>query len=67
MVLDERVHKYVVSVGVDEGGKDGKVVIIGVSTNNPGPTTDKEGMDTMSMVISMVRMTCLGVVDPYGS
>ena len=64
MVLDERVQKYIVSFSVDGGGKDMKVVVIGISANNTGPTEDKEGMNMLSMVISMVGMTCSSVASP---
>ena len=67
MVLDEIVHNYVASVDMGGGGKYGKVSVIGASTNNPKPTADKELMDMLSMVVSMVGMTCSGVVGPYGS
>ena len=67
MVLDEIKHKLVVSVGTVGGGRDGKVSAISTSTNNPSPTTDKDGIDTLSMVVSMVGMTCSGVASRYGS
>ena len=67
MVLDEIVKNYAMSVDVGGVGRDGKVFTIGTSTNNPRPTKDKEGMATLLMVISMVGMTCFGVVSPYGS
>ena len=57
MVLEERTHKFIVSVGSGGGGIDRKVAIIGVSANNPRPTADKEGMATLSMEVSMVGMT----------
>ena len=66
MVLDEIVHNSVVSVGTVGGGRDGKVSAIGASANNLGLTVDKDGMDMLSMVVSMVGMTCLGVVGTCG-
>ena len=54
MVLDVIVHKSVVLLSVGGGGKDGKVSTMGVLRNNTEPTTDKEGIDTLSMVVSMV-------------
>ena len=67
MVLDVIVHKYAMSVGVGEGGKDEKVFVIGVLENKLRPTTDKEGIDMVSMAVSMVGMTCSDVADPFGS
>ena len=64
MVLDVIVHKFVVSDIKGRGGKYGKVSTIGVLENNTGPTTDMEGMDTLSMAVSMVGMTCSDVVAP---
>ena len=67
MVLDDSMHKFAVSVGVDGSGKDRKVVVSGVSTNNLGCTVDKDRMDIVLMVVSMVGMMCSGVAIPYGS
>ena len=67
MVLYVIVHKSVVSVDVGRGGKYGKVSPIRVLENNPRPTTDMEGMDTLSMEVSMVGMMCSDVASPYGS
>ena len=67
MVLYEIVHNLTASVSMVRGGRDGKVFTIGTLTNNPSPTTDKDGMDMLSMVLSMVEMTCSGVAGPCGS
>ena len=67
MVLDEIVHKSVVSFSMGGGGKYGKVYVIGTLKKNLGPNTDMEGMDTLSMEVSMVGMTCSGVACPCGS
>ena len=67
MVLDEIINKSTMSVGTVGGGRDRKVSTIGDSKNNIGPTTDKDGMDTLSMVVSMVKMTSFGVASPCGS
>ena len=67
MVLDEIVHKYAMSVGVERGGNHGKVAVIGILMNNPRPTVDKERMDTRSKVVLMVGRTCYNVSNPYGS
>ena len=64
MVLDEIVHKYVVSFDVGGGSEDGKVSVIGTLTNNPRPTVDKKGMETLSMEVSMVGMMCIIVAGP---
>ena len=67
MVLDVVVHKFVMSIGIGRGGKYGKVSTIGVLQNNTGTKIDMEGMDTLSMEVSMVGMTCFDVVGSYGS
>ena len=36
------------------GGRDKKVSIKGALVNRPGPTVDRKGMDTLSMVVSMI-------------
>ena len=64
MVLDERTQKSIVSFSSGGGGKNEKVTVIGVLENNPGPTAYKEGMAMLSMVVSMVGMTWLGVALP---
>ena len=67
MLQDVIVHKYDISVNEGGGGKDKKVSIIGELENNIGPRTDMEGMDTLSMVVSIVGSTCFGVVGHFGS
>ena len=67
MVLDVIVHKFVVSMGKGRGGKYGNVSPIGVLENSFRPTIDMEGMDILSMVVSMVGMMCYDVAIPYGS
>ena len=67
MVLDVIVHKSTISFAVGRGGKDEKVFVIGVLENKPEPTTYKEGIDTLSMAVSMVGMMCSRVVGPFGS
>ena len=67
MVLDVIVHKSSISVRVDGGGKVRNVSIIGMLENNPEPTTDKEGMETLLMAVSMVGMTWSSKGSPCGS
>ena len=67
MELDEIINKSTMSVGTVGGGRDGKVSAIGASANNHGPIADKDGMDTLLMVVSMLEMTCSSVVGPCGS
>ena len=61
------LHKY--DISFREGGhdKDKKVSIIGALVNNLGPMEDKDGMDMMSMVVSIVGRMCSGVVGPFRS
>ena len=65
--MDESMKKFAVSLDAGGGGKYGKEAVMELSTNNPGPIADKEGMDASSMEVSMVGMTLSGVVGPYGS
>ena len=67
MVPDVIVHKSNMSVDIGGGGKDKKVSVIGVLENKPEPTIDKEGMDVMSMEVSMVGRTCSSVFGPFVS
>ena len=48
------------------GGRDQKMSVKGVFVNRPSPTTDSEGMDTLLMVVSIVRRTCSRVTGPLG-
>ena len=61
------VQKYDISDIEGGGGRYRKVSIKGESVKCLGPTTDREGMDTLSMVVLMVHKTCLGVSSPLGS
>ena len=54
MVLDVIVHKYDTLVNEGGGGKDKKVFVIGVLVNRPRTTTYKDGMEMLSMVVSVV-------------
>ena len=67
MVPDVMVHKSDISVGEGGGGKDKKVSIKRALENNSGPMTDMDGMDTLSMVVSIVGRTCSSVSSPFGS
>ena len=67
MVSDVIVHKYDTSFGEGGGGKVKKVSSIRVFAKNLGPTIDKDGMDTLSMVLSIVGRTCSDVVGPFES
>ena len=44
-----------------------KVSVKGAPINRHGPTTNKEGVDALSMVVSMVGRKCSVVADPLGS
>ena len=67
MVPDMMVHKYETLVDEGGGGKDKKVFIIGLLANKTKTTTNKDGMETLSMVVSIVRRMCADVADPLGS
>ena len=67
ILLNVIVHKSDISIDEGGDGKDKKVSFIGVLANKPRPTVDRDGMDMLSMVVSIVGRTCFGVLDPFGS
>ena len=67
MLLEVLVNKYDMSVGEGGGGRDKKVSIKGVLVKIPGPMKNREGMDTMSMVVLIIGRTCSGLAGPLGS
>ena len=67
MLLDVIAQKYDMLVIKGGGRSDIKVSIKGALVNRPRPMTDREGMDTLSMMVSIVGRTCFGVVYPLGS
>ena len=66
MLLEVIVHRSGILVDEGGGGKDKKVSIIGALENNPMPMKENDGMDTLSMVVSIRGRTCSGVPDPFG-
>ena len=58
------VHKFNISVDEGGGGKYKNVSVIRVMENKPKPTTNNDGMDALSMAISIVGRTCFGVASP---
>ena len=67
MLPDVIVHKYNILVGEGGGGMEKNVSFIGALENNPRLATDMEGMDTSSMVVSIVGRMCFGVADTFVS
>ena len=61
------VHKYNISFEEGGGGKEKKVSINGALENNHGRTSDREGLETLSMVFSTAGRTCYRVFGPLGS
>ena len=55
------------SVDKGGGGKDKKVSVNGPLQNNPGEKIEREGMETLSMVVSTVGRTYSRVVSFLGS
>ena len=64
---DMILQKFDISVNEGGGCKDNKVFVNGALPNKPKPTTNKEGMETLSMVVLAIGRTCSGVVGPLGS
>ena len=61
-MLDDSMHKFVVSLGVGGGDTKGKGAIIEVSVNNPGPTFNNSGMVVLLTVVSMVGIIVIGAI-----
>ena len=67
MVLDESMHKSVVSFGFGGGDTKGKVVIMVVSTNNSGPTFNNGEAGMLSTMVLATWITLASTVIPCGS
>ena len=61
------MHKLDISAVEGGGGRDKKVSVKGVLVKSHIPMIDREGMDTLLMVVSMVGRTCSRVVGPLVS
>ena len=61
------MHKSNISAIEGGGGRYKKVSVKGASINKPRPTKNMKGMDTLSMVVSMVGRTCSRVANPLVS
>ena len=66
-MLDDNMHKSIVSLGGDGGDTKGKEAVIEVSENNPGATFRMIGVVMLSTVVSIVGITLTGVVGACGS
>ena len=66
-MLDDSMHKSIVSLGVDGGDTKGKGSIIQNLVNNLGPTFNNGGAVVLSTVVSMVGITLVGSIGPCGS
>ena len=58
------VHRSDISFEGGRGCKDKKVSIIGVLEKKLGPTTDKDGMDALSMEMLTVVWMCFSMSSP---
>ena len=67
MLPDVIVHKYDISVDIGGGRKEKKGFVIGALKNKLGPASDRDGMETLLMVVLIVERTCFGVANPLGS
>ena len=66
-MLDETMHKSIVSFCVSGGDTNGKGAIMEVSTNNPGTTFNNGEVGVFSTIVLVVGMTLVCVVAPCGS
>ena len=67
VVLDDNMHKYIVSLGGDGGETKWKEAFIEVSTNNLGPTFRMMGVVVSSTMVSIVGITLAGAISASGS
>ena len=67
MVLDESMHKSIVLLGANGGGKNEKQFVMDVQVNNWGLRANNEGVGALSKEVSTVGMTLAGTVGPYES
>ena len=66
-MLDESMHKSVVSFGVGGGDTKGKEATMVVSANNPGPTFNNGEAGMLSTMVLIIGITLAGVVSPCES
>ena len=66
-MLDETMHKSVVSFCVSGGDINEKGVIMVVSANNPGPKFNNGEAGVLSTIVLIVGTTLACVVTPCGS
>ena len=66
-MLDESMHKFLVSLGVGGGDTKGKGAIMVVSTNNPETTFNNGEAGMLSTMVLTTGITLLYVVSPCGS
>ena len=66
-MLDESMHKSVVSFSVDDGDTEGKEAIMVVSANNPGPTFNNGEAGMLSTMVLTAGITLGCVLIPCGS
>ena len=67
VVLDETMHKSVVSFCVSGGDTNGKGAIMVVSTKNLGPTFNNGAAGVLSTLVLILGMTLVCVGIPCGS
>ena len=65
--MDESMHKFAVSFGVDDGDTKGKEVVMVVSVNNTGPTFNNGEVGMLSTMVLTAGITLAIVVFPCGS
>ena len=66
-MLDETMHKSVVSFGISGGDTKGKEAIMVMSVNNPGPTFNNGEAGMLSTMVLTVGITLTCVVICCGS
>ena len=66
-MLDETMHKSIVSFCVGGGDTKGKGAIMVVSENNPGPTFNNGEVGVLSTIVLIAGTTLVCVVVPCGS
>ena len=67
VVLDETMHKYVVSFCVSSGDTNGKGVVMVVSKKSSGPTFNNGATSVFSTIVLIAGTTLACVVVPCSS
>ena len=66
-MLDESMHKSMISFGVSDGDTKGKEAVMVVSASKPGPTFNNGEASMLSTMVLAIGITMAGVFSPCKS